>query len=481
MQFLEQNAVLISAIAALLAIVGAVFVGVRWVKHRIKPAAPQVTPVQVMPNDGETKLTIIDFIRIRRELRAEIMAELDRTDASERAQLQARIDELTAQINNPEGAFETERKRLADLEARLVREGNELGAERLQSAIDALRKGNTDQAKDIFIEIAAREEPAVKRAARAEFGLGEIAESRLEWASAARHYARAAELDPTYDSLVKAGHFLGRAGQYSAALEKEKKLVALSRQEHGPRAPRTATALNNYANTLRVAGRYTEAEPLFHEALAIGRETLCERHPIVAIILNNLAGLLQDTGHLSEAEPLYREALEIGRETLRYGHPDTVARLNNLSGLLSSMGRHAEAEPLFREAVAIGRAKLGDHHPDVAGCLNNLAELLRATGRYSEAEPLYREALLISREALSYRHPTVAACLNNLALLLKATDRGHHATPLYLEALDINRTSLGDDHPTTQTTAQNTLIHLREHAPDHPDLAGLIAVFGDGG
>ncbi|WFE73598.1 tetratricopeptide repeat protein [Roseinatronobacter sp. S2] len=388
---------LISAIAALLAIVGAVFVGARWLKHRIKPAAPQVTPVQVMPNDGETKLTIIDFIRIRRELRAEIMAELDRTDASERAQLQARIDELTAQINNPEGAFETERKRLADLEARLVREGNELGAERLQSAIDALRMGNTDQAKDIFIEIAAREELAVKRAARAEFGLGEIAEGQKDWTIAANHYTRAAELDSLYSYSSEEKSHLWMLEDSQSDISKNKIRVTLSVEENGLHDPQTATSINNYALSLVDEGRYGQAEPLFREALEIRRKTLGNRHPAVGQNLNNLAGLLRATGRFVEAEPMYREALAIGRETL------------------------------------------GDRHPDVATWLNNLAGLLHVT------------------------------------------DRANQATPLYLEALSIHRTSLGDDHPATQTTAQNTLIHLRQYAPDHPDLAGLLAVFGDGG
>jgi tetratricopeptide (TPR) repeat protein len=377
-----------------------------------------------------------EFLRMRKLLRDDIIAELDRADDEERKRLQARINDLTAQINDPEGAFEAERKRLADLEDKLLREGNELGAERLNSAIAKLRAGNTDEAEAIFLEIAAREAMAVQGAARAEFGLGEIAESRVEWRAAAQHYARAAELDPSYDTLIKAGDLLWRAGQYEAAFEKNKRLVELSKQDFGARDPKTATALNNYAESLRAAGQYAEAEPLYREALEIGRETLGDRHPSLAIRLNNLAGLLRATGRLAEAEPLYREALEIRRDTL------------------------------------------GDRHPDVASSLNNLAALLEDTGRYGEAEPLSREALEIGRDTLGDRHPDVAIWTNNLAFLLEATGRADAATPLFLQATAIFRAALGDDHPNTQTVARNTLIHLREHAPAHPDRAALDAVFG---
>ena len=247
-------------------------------------------PVQVEPANPNPlpQLTIPDFIRIRHALKAEILAELDRTDVvEERARLQARIDELTRQIADPEGALAAERQRLADLEEKLIREGNELGAERLQSAITALRQGQTDQAEAIFTEITAREELAVNRMARAEYGLGEIAESRVDWAAAARHYARAADLSPDFDTLFKARKFAWRMGDYSAALRHGTELLDLAR--HGSDRKLLGAALNEHASTLETVGKYEQAEPLFREALEIGRETLGDRHPAVATRLNNLA------------------------------------------------------------------------------------------------------------------------------------------------------------------------------------------------
>lgn len=478
----EQASPLLQALAAGTAILGfsgavmwGLFRFLRWLLTKPKPVLVEAT---IKHADELPRLTPVQWLRTQEAMRESIIAELNRADDEERKRLQGRIDELTARINNPEGAFEAERKRLADLEDKLVREGNELGAERLDSAIEKLRAGNTDEAEAIFAEIATREAMAVQRAARAEFGLGEIAESKVQWAAASQHYARAAELDPSYDTLLRAGNLLWRAGQYEAALDVNKRLVALSKEEFGAHDPKTATAINNYAALLKTIGRSAAAEPLFREALKIGRETLGDRHPDMATRLNNLAGLLKATGRYGEAEPLYREALEIWSETLGDRHPDTARSLNNLAGLLEATGRVAEAEPLYREALEIGRETLGDRHPAVAIHLNNLAGFLRATGRVEEAKPFYRDALEIGRHTLGDRHPDVAISINNLAGLLRETGRAKDATPLFVEALGIFREALGDDHSNTQKIARNTLIHLREYAPDHPDRAALEAIFG---
>lgn len=412
-------------------------------------------------------------------------ADLERAHTAEKALIQRELDELRRRMLDMDADYQARLNELADTKAMLARFDNQIERTRFDQAMAALDNDDESLAVDILTELAEakarRREDEAREEAKIQFKLGEISESRVEWASAARHYARAAELDPTYDSLVKAGELLWRAGRYAAALEMNKKLVALSRQEYDPRDLKTATALNNYAESLRATGRYPEAEPLFREALEIGRERLGDRHPDVATCLNNYASLLNDTGRTAEAEPLFREVLGIGRERLGNHHPHVATWLNNLAGLLDATGRHSEAELLYCEALVISRKSLGNRHPAVANRLNNFASLLEDTGRSPEAEPLYREALEISRELLGNRHPDVATLLNNFAGLLRTTNRADQATPLILEALGIHRTSLGDDHPATQTTAQNTLIHLRQYAPDHPDLAALLAVFGDGG
>ena len=465
-----------------------------------------------------------ELTRFREHLKTErdaAYAEAALKHGAERQVLQDKIDELNRRLANPEEALAQQHAIILALEERLARRGNELGGDTLAAARKALNDKDFDTARRLWEPLSEENAPAVQAKADADFALGLIAEEQVRWPDAATHYESAARLNPTYDTLLKAGMFLWRAGRHDEALTINRKLVTLSRQDHGQQSPQTATALNNLAGTLRslalyvqaeplyrealeinraslgdrhpavatgfsnlasllqAMGRYDQAEPLYRQALETGRAMLGDRHSAIAIRLNNLASLLQATRRYDEAEPLYREALEITRATLGDRHPDVAIDLNNLACLLLATGRSDQAEPLYREALEITRATLGDRHPDVATRLSNLAAMHEETGRSDQAEPLYREALEIDRAALGDRHPDIAIDLNNLAGLLDATDRAAEATPLYLDALSIYRTAFGDTHPDTCRIARNTLIHLRDHAPAHPDLPGLQAAFPD--
>lgn len=189
------------------------------------------------------KLTTLEFIRIRRELKAELEAELQTADQSEKDQPRARIAELEKQISNPEPALAEAQKRIADIEALLERSGNDIGGDRLPKARAALERCDFSIADDIFSEIEVRIDLEVKEAARAAFGRGEIAEEEVRWHDAASHYARAARLDPCYDNLFKAGELLLRTGQYREAIRCNEDLMQLSKVEFGGDCEKISKAL----------------------------------------------------------------------------------------------------------------------------------------------------------------------------------------------------------------------------------------------
>ncbi|AGI66893.1 hypothetical protein OAN307_c11920 [Octadecabacter antarcticus 307] len=62
----------------------------------------KIAPAQV--KDGTT-LTVPEFIRLRRELKADLEDELTRADETEKTRLRARITELESQIANPDAAL----------------------------------------------------------------------------------------------------------------------------------------------------------------------------------------------------------------------------------------------------------------------------------------------------------------------------------------------------------------------------------------
>src|SRR6056297_816343 len=469
--------------------IGAFVLAWKWPFSKPKPTqlAPdtidQIKPPQA--KDGPA-LHVAEFIRLRRELKADLEAELAEAAEAEKSQLRARIAELEKRIANPDEALAESQKRIKD------REANQIGADRIAEAKAALEQGDYSLADDIFAEIEAKNELAVQETARAAFGRGEVAEAEVRWADAAGFYERSAELHPSFEALQKASDYCERAGRYEAALTWSARLVSFAKQHESQE--RYSIALNEHALNSKSLGRYAEAEELYRDALEIGRATIGEGHPSYAIRLSNLAGAVEAQGRYAEAEGLYREALEIDRATIGEGHPSYAIHLNNLANVVRAQGRYAEAEGLYREALEIGRATIGAGHPSYAIDLNNLAGVVEDQGRYDEAEGLYREALEIGRATIGAGHPSYAIRLNNLANVVRAQGRYAEAEGLYREALEIDRATIGERHPQYATRLNNlagVLVNqgqpeaarpLFEEAleifratlpPDHPHIAGV--------
>src|SRR6056297_1017500 len=231
--------------------IGAFVLAWKWPFSKPKPTqlAPdtidQIKPPQA--KDGPA-LHVAEFIRLRRELKADLEAELAEAAEAEKSQLRARIAELEKHIANPDEALAEAQKRIKDLEALLDREANQIGADRIAEAKAALEQGDYSLADDIFAEIEARNELAVQETARAAYGRGEVAEAEVRWHDAHTHYANAARLDPSFENLFKAREYGWRAGQYTDAQRHGEALLALARKDGTQE--QVARALNEHALTL---------------------------------------------------------------------------------------------------------------------------------------------------------------------------------------------------------------------------------------
>ncbi|MEM6577310.1 MAG: tetratricopeptide repeat protein [Pseudomonadota bacterium] len=398
-------------------------------------------------------LSVSEFLAIRRELKADLEKELGEADQSEKKQLRDRIAELERQIANPDEALKEAQNTIADLEALLERSSNQIGTERINEAREALERGDFSIADEIFAEVEAAQELNIKEAARAAYGRGEIAEEEVRWADAAKHYARAAQLDRTFNHLFKAREFTWRAGDYTTAVRLGEDLVAAAKESDNREDE--ASALNEHGLTLWNLGQFEEAVTLYREAMEIDKATIGEQHPHYAIRLNNLASVVRAQGQYEQAETLFRQAIEIGKTTIGEDHPAYAMRLNNLGETLGLQGRFQEAEALYRQAIEIDKATIGVAHPDYAVHVNNLAHVLQEQGRVEEAETLYREAGKITKTTLGEYHPSYAIRLNNLALAVEVQGRVEEAEALYRQAIEIAERRLGSAHPTTQTFTGN--------------------------
>jgi tetratricopeptide (TPR) repeat protein len=402
-------------------------------------------------------------------------ADLANAQGEEREMLEEKIDALNARLANPDEAFAQQQAIITNLEDLLSRRGNQLGGDAIAAAKSALEAGDFAKARALFETLAAETAPDVQTHADAAFALGQIAEAEIRWHDAANHYAIAARLNPTFDTLYKAREFALRAGDYRAASLHGESLIAIARKD--PDQTKLATALNEHGLTLRAQGRYSEAEALLNKALEIARYTIGEAHPSFATHLNNLAWVAQAQGRYPEAEALFNQALEIDRKTIGEAHPSFAIHLNNLAMAVQTQGRYSEAEALFNQALEIGRKTIGEAHPNFAIHINNLALVLQAQGRYPEAEALYNQALEIDRKTIGEAHPSFALDINHLADLFQKQNRFTEAEPLYAQSLAIFRQTLGDTHPHTQATLKNYIHLLQTHNPTSPDLPALLAAF----
>ena len=149
------------------------------------------------------------------------------------------------------------------------------------------------------------------RAAEKAAALGNLANTRLNYAAAMAAAREAAELVPESAPLVRTEY------------------------------------LNASGAAAWYGGRYAAATPLLEEALAIRERELDAEHLYTANSLSNLALLYKELGRLSEAEPLFTRALAIREKVLGVEHLYTANSLSNLALLYEAQGRLSEAEPLY--------------------------------------------------------------------------------------------------------------------------------------
>ena len=387
--------------------------------------------------------------------------------------LRQQRDELAARIANPMQAFAEHQQRGSQIENLLasVSLNQSIGANRITAALEGF---NTLNYTELNVLLADIEREGLMQAANAAFARGLSAEDAIKWHDAARHYARAAALDPTFESVRKASEFAERSGDYGVALRFSDQLVDFARAEADPR--QISAALNAHANIQVAQGKYCEAEAEYRQCLEIDRATIGEAHPGYAMLLSNLGNVVRDQGRAAEAEALLRHALKIGREVIGDDHSDYAGYLNNLAGAVCDQGRAAEAEAMLRQALKIDLATIGEDHPIYASHLGNLAATVYDQGRASEAEALFRKSLEIGSITIGTAHPAYAFRLNNLAGTVWDQGRAAEAGELYAQCLFILRSVFGDLHPDIQSVARNYLNLLRAQNPTAPEIAVLEAL-----
>ena len=381
--------------------------------------------------------------------------ELNAAHGEEKARLQKEIDDLKNLLTNLPQAFEDAQIQIAKLKAKLEREGNEIGAEKLAVAITALEQADFSKADELFAEIEAREELAVKRSARAAYARGEIAHQDVRWSDAAKHFARAAHLDPCFETLIMAQRLADAMGDYNSAFSFGLESAKAAVSQYGDSSEEYAISLNNLGGLYQTHGQYEDAKSFHETALNIYKALFGENHILTSAVINNLGSIYDAIGQYKDAELFLKKALKIRLNILGENHPDTATSLNNLTQFYVEREQYEQAEGLYQRAISIYKKTLGENHPYTSAAINNLAMLYQVQERFEEAELFIKEALKIAENILGKDHPSTAAYLNNLGGIYQKQERHKDAEPIFKHALEILENIYSHDHPEIKTIKRN--------------------------
>jgi tetratricopeptide (TPR) repeat protein len=338
-----------------------------------------------------------------------------------------------------------------------------------QKAVDA---GELTKADALLADVETEQRRALDRlavdAAETSARRGEIALTRLRYAEAATHFAKAAAIFPpnsahedkriSYltneaNALYQQGEELGDNSALLLAIERRRRLAELITSERAPLEwPRVQNALGIALFTL---GEREGGTARLEEAITIHRGVLTqpirERLPLEwAMAQSGVANALQVIGmreggtlKLEQAIAAYQEAL---KERTRERAPlQWATTQNNLGSALASLGERQSGTSKLEQAVAAFREVLLEYTReraplDWAMTQNNLGTVLWRLRRTEEAIAAFREAL---KERTRERVPLQwAATQSNLGNALGALGGRESGTAKLEEAVAAFREAL---------------------------------------
>ena len=213
-----------------------------------------------------------------RELREESAA-TSRSDKEKIALLEKQLAAAAEQLKSPEQGLKKYKEVLADASRSLDQLGPKVPAADLDSARQALARGDTAQAERLFENVLGQDK---KLAAQAAYQLGQLAVSRIDYSTAAKYFAEAVKHQPKNLKYLDASAYIAYTqGRYADAETLRRQTLEIRKKALGPEHPGVAASLQNLAEVYRVQGLYTKAELLSRQSLAINQKALGPEHPDV--------------------------------------------------------------------------------------------------------------------------------------------------------------------------------------------------------
>ncbi|XAL99631.1 tetratricopeptide repeat protein [Phycisphaeraceae bacterium D3-23] len=230
----------------------------------------------------------------------------------------------------------------------------------------------------------------------------------------------------------------------------------------GPTHTLTLTYMNNYSGFLIEQDDYESAESLLRTVVKHREADPGVSVQDRAIARSNLAGVLESLGRYDEAEAIYGETVPLVTEALGEGHTTTMSLMMAHATTLMSLGRADAACELSGRVVELRREHFGPDHIDTFLAMNNYAVQLGYAGRHDEGVAVAQAAYEGARAQLGSAHPLVWQAEQNYAVALSNVERSDEALPLLKLGLERLEATLGQTHPKTIIQANNYAMTLFE-------------------
>jgi len=365
--------------------------------------------------------------------------------------LENQISKIEAKLSTQNNLQNSYKQRIAFLE-NTIKSLRELQADnkdkRFAQAEAALQLGYTRKADQLLAEIEKAAEHSIKRAAKAAFERGEIANEKIDYKKAYKHYLRAAQLrpeNPLY--LAVAGSLAGTLAKYNKEIELNELALALYIKEEGENSANVVILRNNLGLAWDSKGQYDKAIDYYEKTLNSSLKTFGEDHPIVAMLWNNLGSAWNSKGQYEKAIGYYEKALSSELKTFGEDYPNVARLWNNLGEAWHSKRQYDKAIDYYEKALSSDLKIFGEDHPNVAMRWNNLGSAWHSKGQYEKAISYYEKALNSDLKAFGEDHPNVARLWNNLGGAWHSKGQYEKAIDYYEKALSSDLKTFGEDHP----------------------------------
>lgn len=339
---------------------------------------------------------------------------------------------------------------VATLQVSAVRLGHERDAAQREAA-------RVTQVKDLLVNLFRQADPMAEDALRGrETTIWDSVQAATARVRDELHHDPALRAE-MLGTLAMLHHYSGHMEEGAELLEE---VVALHREQDGPRSAPYAVALAELARHRLKLDRRADALPAIEEALALGQGLPNDAVAARVAILLDAGEVLRAYGSLHDVETVYREAVALAGGAASLPLASRLAATNGLAEILSELGDDREAEALALASIAAVESELGVGHARLVAPLSILGSSQNAQGRPREAVASLERGLRIIEREYGDRYESTYNMRNNLVLALAAAGEHERAVAEMHVLLEQRRAALGDGHLEVANSMQNLAVML---------------------